>query len=479
MPVNSLEHQNSAFSQLRPPTQPALPTVSPPTSTHTLPAVLDCHTRRSGSSDSDRTSGDSGRRPDRGDRHRRRVRLGGFGRPRVAFHLNTTRHSDFDILCVDTGTRSVPAIEASKRVREKTNALLSAGRSRLYKKVDSTLRGNVAAETAAILEASNAPFAFVAPAFPATGRTQRDGILYVDGTPLAHATEDQDKMGHAATSSVVELLQRQASLQCGLVPLADVENGETAIATRIEVLLADGCSALAIDAVTTEHLRRIDSVIASQFPTGLPVGSAGLASAIAHRIGGASAQPAPTPTPTSKPIIVVSGSLNAVSVRQGNHLTARPEVKMIPMDTGPLLDSPEGTDLALDLILSELQTTFASGLNPFLTWVGPNPKKAAPDHRQRSRQLNMALSSLMKRVGAGVHNIGGLVLVGGDTTQAVLTGFGAHGISMRSEVMPGISVGAVVGGDANSTPVIAKAGGFGEDDALSRAMEYLRGGLRA
>lgn len=177
--------------------------------------------------------------------------------------------------------------------------------------------------------------------------------------------------------------------------------------------------------------------------------------------------------------MVVSGSLNAVSVRQGDHLTARPEVKMIPMDTGPLLDSPEEADLALNRILSELQTTFASGLNPFLTWVGPNPKKSAPDYRQRSRQLNAALSSLMERVGSGVRDIGGVVLVGGDTTQAVLTGFRAHGISMRSEVMPGISVGAVVGGDANSTPAIAKVGGFGDDDALSRAMEYLRGGLRA
>ena len=71
------------------------------------------------------------------------------------------------------------------------------------------------------------------------------------------------------------------------------------------------------------------------------------------------------------------------------------------------------------------------------------------------------------------------MLVGGDTTQAVLAGFGAHGISMRSEVMPGISVGAIIGGDANSTPVIAKAGGFGDDEALLKMMEYLRGGLRA
>jgi uncharacterized protein YgbK (DUF1537 family) len=50
---------------------------------------------------------------------------------------------------------------------------------------------------------------------------------------------------------------------------------------------------------------------------------------------------------------------------------------------------------------------------------------------------------------------------------------------MRSEIMPGISIGEIVGGDANSTPVIAKAGGFGDDEALLKMMEYLRGGLRA
>jgi uncharacterized protein YgbK (DUF1537 family) len=177
--------------------------------------------------------------------------------------------------------------------------------------------------------------------------------------------------------------------------------------------------------------------------------------------------------------MVVSGSLNAVSVRQGEVLTAYPEVKMIPMDTGFLLDSPKEAKLVLDRILSELQTTLASGLNPFLTWVGPNPEKAASTHRQRSRRLNAVLSSLIQRVGSGVQDIGGLLLVGGDTTEAVLTGFGAHGISMRSEIMPGISAGTVVGGDATSKPVIAKAGGFGDNDALSRAMEYLRGELQA
>jgi uncharacterized protein YgbK (DUF1537 family) len=390
-----------------------------------------------------------------------------------------SRHSDLEVLCVNTGTRYVSATEAAARVREETQVLLSAGRTRLYKKVDSTLRGNVAAETAAILEASKAPCAFVAPAFPATGRTQRDGVLYVNGTPLANATEGQDKMGHPATSSIVELLRRQASLQCGLVPLADVESGETAIATRIEDLLADGCSIASMDAITTEHLRRIDSVMANRFPTGLPVGSAGLASAIAHRVGGASTQPIPSPTFTPKPIMVVSGSLNAVSVRQSDVLTALPEVKRIPMDTGPLVDSPERADLALDRILSELQTTFAGGLNPFLTWVGPNPKQPPSNHRQHSRRLNTALSILMERVGSDVRDIGGLLLVGGDTTEAVLTGFGAHGISMRSEIMPGISIGEIVGGDANSTPVIAKAGGFGDDEALLKMMEYLRGGLRA
>jgi uncharacterized protein YgbK (DUF1537 family) len=380
-----------------------------------------------------------------------------------------------EVHCVNTGTRYGAAIDAAERVREATRTLLSSGRSSLYKKIDSTLRGHVAAEIAAMLDAADAPFAFVAPAFPATGRTQRDGVLYVNDIPLAEAVEGQDKMGGAPTSSVVELLSTQSGHRCGLVPLADVESGAASVAARTRALLDGGCTIVTFDAVTAEHMRRIEAVLSSRFPTGLPVGSAGLASAIALRVGKPSAQPVPTPPPVREPVLIVSGSLNTVSLRQVDHVAARPDVHEIFMDADTLLDSPTREGSEFERILFEVQNALHSTQNPLLAWIRAPSQHQATAHREHSRRLNAALSGMMRHMRQSVRAIGGLVLVGGDTAEAVLTGFGAQGISMRTEVMPGISAGTVIGGDADSRPVIAKAGGFGDDDAVLNALEYLRG----
>lgn len=383
--------------------------------------------------------------------------------------------SVFEVLCVDTGTRYGAAADAAERVRDATRTLLSSGCSNLYKKIDSTLRGHVAAEIVAMLDAAKAPFAFVVPAFPATGRTQRDGVLYVNDIPLAESAEGQDKMGRAPTSSVVELLRTQSGHKCGLVPLADVESGEASIAARTGALLDGGCAIVAFDAITMEHMERIEAVLSGHFPTGLPVGSAGLASAIAHRIGKSSAQPAPTTPSRREPVLIVSGSLNTVSLRQVDQMAVRPDIHEIRMDADALIDAPKMVGSELERILIEIQAALNNGLNPLLTWLRTPTQNPSATHHERSRRLNTALSDLMHRMGQGVRAIGGIVLVGGDTAEAVLTGLGAHGISMRSEIMPGISTGTVMGGDADSRPVIAKAGGFGDDDALLKALEYLRG----
>ena len=380
-----------------------------------------------------------------------------------------------EVLCVDSGTRYSTAHDAAARVRNATRALQSAGCSRLYKKIDSTLRGHVAVETAAMLDASEAPFALVAPAFPAMGRTQRNGILCVDDTPLAEAVEGLDRMGRAPTSSVVELLAMQTGLRCGLVPLADVEGGEDSVAARTTALLDEGCTVIIFDAITTEHMRRIDAVMANRFPTGLPVGSAGLASAMALRVGRSPMPPVPAPTHTHRPVLIVSGSLNAVSLRQVDGAVTRPDVHEIRMNTDALLDSPGIADTEFERVLSQLQAALDADLSPLLTWVTAPAHEASASHRERSRRLNTALSKLMGRMGPDVQDIGGLVLVWGDTAKAVLTGLGALGISMRSEIMPGISAGTIVGGEADSRPIIAKAGGFGNDDALLKALEYLQG----
>ena len=86
-----------------------------------------------------------------------------------------------DVLVIDTETREQSAEEARERARA-AGAALTAGSPRiLYKKVDSTLRGHVAAEIDGMLDGAGLGLALLTPAFPAQRRTVVDGCVRVDG----------------------------------------------------------------------------------------------------------------------------------------------------------------------------------------------------------------------------------------------------------------------------------------------------------
>ena len=136
-----------------------------------------------------------------------------------------------------------------------------AGAARLvFKKIDSTWRGNVAMEVALVREAFGCEFALITPAFPAMGRTVEKGILRVansEFTPvdLTESWRKQDLPG------CVQMFP-------GEVPLA-ILAGERFIS-------ADASSD-----------RDLDLVVAAGLASGgrvLWTGSAGLASALARAL---------------------------------------------------------------------------------------------------------------------------------------------------------------------------------------------------
>jgi uncharacterized protein YgbK (DUF1537 family) len=83
---------------------------------------------------------------------------------------------------VDTESRHLPPHEASTRLREMLVGVAPA--ARIFKKIDSTLRGPIAAELMAIHQAFPDRRLVVCPAYPRLGRTVRDGKLLVHGVPV-------------------------------------------------------------------------------------------------------------------------------------------------------------------------------------------------------------------------------------------------------------------------------------------------------
>ena len=95
--------------------------------------------------------------------------------------------ADADVLAFDANTRSAtPELAASRTVE----IVRGHPAEIVYKKIDSTLRGNPGIEVAAALEEFRRrhprAFAVIAPAFPAMGRTTKYGWQYVRGERLAN-----------------------------------------------------------------------------------------------------------------------------------------------------------------------------------------------------------------------------------------------------------------------------------------------------
>ncbi len=107
--------------------------------------------------------------------------------------LVTTRDgTEFDtpVGVIDTESRHLSAADAEQCVFER--ATIPA--RWIYKKTDSTLRGNIAAELRALVRRYGpARVAYVGP-YPSLGRTVRDGILYVKGIPVSDTEFGRDPL---------------------------------------------------------------------------------------------------------------------------------------------------------------------------------------------------------------------------------------------------------------------------------------------
>ena len=110
------------------------------------------------------------------------------------------------VLVIDTESRERPVDEARARARRAGGTLRAGPRRILYKKLDSTLRGRVAAEVDGMLEGAELSVALLAPAFPAQKRVVVDGQVRVDGRPADETPVARDPTFPPTGSSALGLL---------------------------------------------------------------------------------------------------------------------------------------------------------------------------------------------------------------------------------------------------------------------------------
>ena len=114
--------------------------------------------------------------------------------------------SKADLVAIDTNTRSLPATEAARHVADLACLINASNPAWIYKKTDSVLRGNIAVEIEALLEATGCTRSLFIPANPSKGRLIRNGQYFVNGVPLHETAFAHDPDHPRHTSSVASLL---------------------------------------------------------------------------------------------------------------------------------------------------------------------------------------------------------------------------------------------------------------------------------
>jgi uncharacterized protein YgbK (DUF1537 family) len=366
-----------------------------------------------------------------------------------------------DVIAFDTDSRRLDAEAAAARQHAATQRLLAPGTA-LFKKIDSTLRGQPAAEIAALhavmskrmLPDSPARI-ILAPANPAMGRTTRGGRVYVHGQPLEQ-TETWRREHRYANADLIEVMA-SAALGARRVPLSVVRSYES-LANALRVV-ADS-PVLVCDAETHADLVRIARACAPHADATLFAGTAGLALALAEQIALRRFAPLDV-RPTLSGVLIVVGSLASISHEAARRVAALPGVRTLRVASELLLE-PEGSRRAQ--LGAQVAAALAAG-EDLLVEIAPEP---APD-LARGPALVRALAECLE---PARRHLGGLIVTGGETASALLSGWYFHGVRLIEEVAPGISLGIAVG--ESRVPLVTKPGGFGEASSLVSALEALR-----
>ena len=218
--------------------------------------------------------------------------------------------AEADVVVINTESRSDRPLVAYEKVRSAAKRLEGMT---IYKKIDSTLRGNVGYELEAIMDQLGVEKALVAPAFPENGRTTVEGCQLVYGIPLAETQFAHDPISPVQESHIPTLLQHQAKRAVGGIGLATVSQGTMVLAQE---LMAREENILVVDAVDKEHLSFIAQAFALVADRCLACGSAGLASQLPSALSCRKGEAVSLGEPASGPVLVVAGSRNSVTAKQ-------------------------------------------------------------------------------------------------------------------------------------------------------------------
>lgn len=350
-------------------------------------------------------------------------------------------------------SRSEPATDAATESLEAVRWLKAHGAERLYFKYcstfDSTPQGNIGPVADALLEELNLPYTLLCPSLLSNGRSVRDGILTVNGVPLAESHMSRHPLNPMWASSISVLMEPQSRYPCFVLSAKEATD-EAALQAKLHRLqAAHSHFYLVPDYFTPEQGRWI-----ARFFSALPflTGGSELLEHLARQLNAAvpsSPPPAPQPAGTCGRVML-AGSCSDISRTQidrwctsgGRSAAIEPEMlfEQAPQAIAQLADQYRQHP--------EQDILFYS-----------SPRRA--DRPGQARAIEEFIALLAKSILESCP-VDRLIVAGGETSGAVIRALGFNGFMIGPSIAPGVPILYPTG--TSNLRIVLKSGNFGQSD---------------
>ena len=399
-----------------------------------------------------------------------------FSKKGIPTIISTEENLQFDLIdesiqvvVIDIETRHKSPEEASIKIKQVIQKAKESSIRYIYKKTDSTLRGNIGSELTAALEVCNSNELFFIPSYPKAGRITINGIHYIDGQLLSESIYANDPFEPIKHSSISDIIKIQSNLDVITLRGEDYET----------LKIVEGKQAIYVfDAQKQLDLERIGRLLKSKGKLTLTAGCAGFAEILPEVL---ELKCGSTESKQYKlGHLIVSGSVNETSINQVKYMENH-GYEGIMLTPRQLVErdyfySKEGGCFLLNIInkinnKEKLIIKTVNDRNDVLECMDYSRKlniDSKKIHLVIARNIGQMIKIILDNT-----SIESLVVIGGDTTYGIMDELDCKWIIPKKEILLGV-VSADVVSDNYNIQIITKAGGFGCDETIARIIDFLR-----
>ena len=359
---------------------------------------------------------------------------------------------------IDTESRSLSEDDAYNKIKDILKNVELNNFKYLIKKIDSTLRGNVAKEIKAVDEAYESELVIFAPALPDLKRTTVNGIHMLNDVPITYTEMAKDPIKPVTEDNIARLLESVYNEKVTHFNLDSVRN---------QLMDFSAGRIFSFDAVTNEDMRTIIKAAMNTGKRILWVGTAAMADNLFEI------------ERNMKPVLCVVASVSTDTRQQVNHA----ESKGVSLVKIPIYDIIENKVEAKKYI-NQAEYLLKEGKDVILLpsssydieeYIKSNEvgNKAGMSKEEISNFINILIGSISKNVLKMVE-VSGIFITGGETAIGFFKEVESLGSSIIQEIAIGIPLMKLVGGPFEGLKVITKAGAFGGEDAIAYSIRKLK-----